>query len=88
MPKEEESFWDAGSFAVITDRTKPAMKWTVNELTGRGKKVHVIGISDEPDTGAPKNISELPTGIESAVIGVTKVNPADIVADLELIGKY
>ncbi|HLB72089.1 MAG: hypothetical protein OIN88_13035 [Candidatus Methanoperedens sp.] len=42
---EQESFWNAQSFAVITDSTKPAMKWTVDELTKKGKKVYVVDMS-------------------------------------------
>jgi hypothetical protein len=39
-----EKFWDAQTFAIITDRTKPAMKWTASELKTRGKKVYLVDI--------------------------------------------
>jgi hypothetical protein len=83
---EQEAFWNAGSFAVITDRTKPAMKWTIDELSKRGKKVYVVDMSGEPDKGTLHDISELPSGLECAVIGVTKTNPADAKQSLEKKG--
>lgn len=27
---DRENFWNAQTFAIITDRTKPAMKWTAS----------------------------------------------------------
>ena len=83
---EQESFWNAESFAVITDSTKPAMKWTVDELTKKGKKVYVVDMSGSPDKDALHNIYDLPSGVENAVIGVTTSNPADVMADLEKKG--
>jgi predicted CoA-binding protein len=83
---EQESFWNAASLAVITDRTKPAMKWTVEELTKRGKKVYVVDMSGEQDKGTLHAISELPPGVDCAVIGVTKTNPADALESLEMKG--
>ena len=80
---EQESFWNAGSLAVITDKSKPAMKWTIDELTKRGKKVYVIDMSDKPDKGTLQNVSELPSGVDCAVIGVTKRDPADAMEILE-----
>lgn len=53
------------------------MKWTIDELTKRGKKVYVIDMSDKPDTGTLNNVSDLPAGVDCAVLGVTKKNPAD-----------
>ncbi len=83
---EQESFWNAESLAVITDRTKPAMKWTIDELTKRGKNVYVIDMSDKPEKGSLQSISQLPSGVDCAVIGVTKTNPADAVEGLEKKG--
>lgn len=83
---EQESFWNAESLAVITDGTKPAMKWTVDELTKRGKKVYVVDMSGKPDKGTLKDISELPPGVDCAVVGVTKTNPADALESLEKKG--
>ena len=34
---EQESFWNDKCFAVITDKTKSAMKLTIDELKSRGK---------------------------------------------------
>ena len=83
---EQESFWNAGSFVVITDKTKPAMKWTIDELNRRGKKVFVVDMSEKPDIGALQDISELLPGVDCAVIGVTRVNPADAMEGLEKKG--
>jgi len=55
---EQESFWNAGSLAVITDKSKP-------------------------DKGTLQNVSELPSGVDCAVIGVTKRDPADAMEILE-----
>ncbi len=80
---EQESFWDAECLAVITDKTKPAMKLTIDELASRGKAVYVVDMSDKPDTGAFQNISELPSGVDCVVIGLTKINPAEIIEDIK-----
>ena len=85
MLREQESFWDAECLAVITDGTKPAMKWTIDESVSRGKKVYIVDIS-EPDKGTFKDISELPSDVEHAVIGVTRKNPAHIMEDMEKKG--
>jgi hypothetical protein len=39
---EQESFCNQECFAVITDKTKPAMKLTIDELASRGKRVYVV----------------------------------------------
>ncbi len=79
---EQESFWDSKSFAVVTDKTKPAMKLTLDELASRGKRVYVIDVSDKPDGGTLHSISELPADVDSAVIGLTKTNPAGAIEAL------
>jgi predicted CoA-binding protein len=84
--QEQESFWDAQSFAVVTDKTKPAMKLTIDELAARGKKVCVVDLSDKPDSETMKSLSELPTGIDCAVIGLTKTNPAGAIEELSKKG--
>lgn len=76
---EREKFWDAETFAIITDRTKPAMKWTALELKNRGKKVYLVDLSEKPDPDSLKDISSLPSGINHAVIGITKTEPADLI---------
>jgi predicted CoA-binding protein len=83
---EQESFWNAGSFAVITDKTKPAMKWTIDELTKRGKKVYVVDMSGKTDKETFHDISEIPPIVDCAVIGVTRTNPADAMEGLEKKG--
>jgi predicted CoA-binding protein len=62
------------------------MKWTIEELTKRGKMVYVVDMSAKPDKGTLQKISELPSGVDSAVIGVTKTNPADAIEGLEKKG--
>jgi hypothetical protein len=42
---EQGSFWGAGSFVEITDKTKPAMKQTIDKPTSLGKRVYVIYVS-------------------------------------------
>lgn len=86
MPSEQESFWDADSYVVITDRTKPAMKWTIHELKRSGKNVHTVDLSEKPEEGALQNVSELPDGIQRAVIGVTRTRPEVVVDELEKKG--
>ena len=86
METEQELFWEANSFAVITDNTKPAMKWAIKELTKRGKKVYSVDVSKKPGEGTLQNVSDLPDGIEKAVIGVTTTQPADILDQLEKHG--
>jgi len=83
---EQESFWDNGSFLVVTDKTKPAMIWTAQELRRRGKKVYVLDLSDRPDEGSITAISGLPTEIDCAVIGVTRRDPADVIEEIMKMG--
>ena len=83
---EQESFWNDKSFAVITDKTKPAMKLTIEELKSRGKKVLVVDLSEKPDEGTLLKISELPLDVDCAVIALTKINPGDIIEELKKKG--
>jgi len=76
---DQESFWNGNRFVVVTDKTKPAMKLTIDELTSRGKKVYVVDMSEKPDAAAFRDVSEIPLGADCAVIGLTKTNPADII---------
>ncbi|VVB69957.1 Uncharacterised protein [uncultured archaeon] len=84
--QEQESFWNAEIFAVITDKTKPAMKLTIDELAARGKAVYVVDMSERPDTKAIGSVSELPLGVDAAVIGLTRINPASVIEDLKKRG--
>jgi hypothetical protein len=34
-----EDFWNAKSFVVVTDHTKPAMKWAISELKNRANRL-------------------------------------------------
>lgn len=77
------NFWDANVFAVITDNTKPAMKWAASELKKRGKKVYVVDLSDKPDPDSLKNVSELPGGLDRAIIGITKSEPGNLIPTLK-----
>lgn len=86
MTSDYESFWDSDNFAVVTDQTKPAMKWTIHELIKRGKNVSTVDISDKPGTGTFRDVSELPDGVQGAVIGVTGKEPSDIIEALEAKG--
>ena len=83
MDTEQKAFWDFSSFAIVTDKSKPAIELTINELKNRGKSVHVIDLSSDPDPETFKDVSEIPDGVETAVIGVTKTEPADIMKSLE-----
>jgi len=83
---EQESFWNDKCFAVITDKTKPAMKLTIDELELRGKRVYVVDLSEKPDEGTFQSISELPKDIDCAVIALTKMNPGDIIEELKKKG--
>lgn len=83
---QQESFWENESFAVVTDKTKPAMKLTIEELTRRGKRVYVVDLSDKPDKESVSSISDLPSNIDCAVIGLTRTNPADAIEELKKKG--
>ncbi|MCC4769638.1 hypothetical protein FXV91_05295 [Methanosarcina sp. DH2] len=78
-----ENFWNANTFAVITDNTKPAMKWAASELKKRGRKVYVVDLSDKPEPGSLKNVSELPGGLDRAIVGITKSEPGDLIPALK-----
>ncbi len=78
-----ENFWNAEAFAIITDKTKPAMKWTASELKKREKYVYLIDLSDSPEPGSLKSVSALPVGIDHVVIGLTKSEPADLLPALK-----
>jgi predicted CoA-binding protein len=80
---EQESFWNGNCFVVVTDKTKPAMLLTIDELVSRGKMVYVVDMSEKPDDSAFRDVSEIPIGADYAVIGLTKINPAEIIEDLK-----
>lgn len=78
-----EKFWDGQTFAIITDHTKPAMKWAISELNDQGKKVYVVDLSEKPDPDSFKAPEALPSGIDRAVIGITKTEPGDLIHSLK-----
>lgn len=81
-----EKFWDAQTFAIITDRTKPAMKWAVSELKKRGKKIYLVDLSEKPDPDSLIGVDALPSDIDRVVIGITKTDPGDIIPLLKKKG--
>ncbi|MEZ5333838.1 MAG: hypothetical protein R2741_00625 [Methanolobus sp.] len=82
MVTKQEEFWERDNFLVITDGTKPAMKWTIDELKKRGKKVIVLDYSDKPLGKSVQDISEVPDSVKNAIIGITKREPARIIEKL------
>lgn len=83
---DREKFWDTQTFAIITDRTKPAMKWAASELKSRGKKVYVVDLSENPDPGSLTDVAALPSGVDRVVIGVTKIEPGNLIPLLKKKG--
>jgi predicted CoA-binding protein len=83
---EQESFWENNSFAMVTDKTKPAMKLTIDELARRGKKVYVVDLSDSPGKDVMRSISDLPSDIDCAVIGLKKENTENAIVELSKKG--
>lgn len=83
---EQESFWDNESFVVVTDRTKPAMKWTIQELEKRGKRVYTVDLSDRAEKGSISRLSDLSSNIDCAIIGITRTDPADAIEEIKKMG--
>ncbi len=82
MVLKQEEFWERDNFLVVTDGTKPAIKWTVDELKKRGKVVNVLDYSDKPVEGSILDISSVPDGVKNVVIGITKKEPARVIEKL------
>ena len=83
---EQESFWENNSFAVVTDKTKPAMKLTIDELVRRGKSVYVVDLSDSPDQGTKQRILDLPSDLDCAIIGLKKERTESAIVELKKMG--
>jgi hypothetical protein len=83
---EQESFWENNSFAVVTDKTKPAMKLTIDELMRRGKTVHVVDLSDSPEQGTTRSILDLPEDLDCAIIGVKQEKTENAIVELNKMG--
>ncbi|NYT19538.1 MAG: hypothetical protein GKC08_04505 [Methanosarcinales archaeon] len=58
------------------------MKWAANELKKRGKTVHYVDLSNRPELDAIKSVGEVPDGVKNAVIGLTTMEPADVMKQL------
>ncbi|MFZ3147648.1 MAG: CoA-binding protein [Methanothrix sp.] len=84
--REQESFWENNSFAIVTDKTKPAMKLTIDELARRGKRVYVVDLSDSPDKETVHCISDLPSYIDCAIVGLKKENTENAIEQLNKKG--
>lgn len=84
--REQDSFWENNSFAIITDKTKPAMKLTIDELTRRGKRVYVVDLSDSPEKETMRLISDLPSYVDCAIIGLKKENTENAIIELNKKG--
>ena len=82
MVTKQEEFWERDNFLVITDGTKPAIKWTIGELKNRGKTVNVLDLSEKPIEGSIKDMSSVPDTVENVIIGITKSEPARIIEKL------
>lgn len=82
MTSGAESFWEGKNYLIVTDRSKPAIKLTIDELKNRGMSVQVMDIKginkDEINTG----LESLSLPVEKVVIGITAVEPADIINSL------
>jgi len=83
---EQESFWENNSFVILTDKTKPAMKFTIDELARRGKRVYVVDLSDRPDENLMRSISEIPLKIDCAVIGLKREKTENAIVELNKKG--
>ena len=83
---EQESFWENNSFAILTDKSKPAMKLTIDELARRGKRVYVVDLSDSPDSETMRSISDLPSDVDCAIIGLKKENTENAIVELKKRG--
>ncbi len=83
---EQESFWENSSYAIVTDKTKPAMKLTIDELARREKRVYVVDLSDVPDKGMICCISDLPYDLDCAIIGLKKENMENAIVELKKRG--
>lgn len=82
MGMDYSEFWNADEYVVVNDKTKPAIRWAADELKKHGKTVHYVDLSNRPDLDAIKSVGEVPDGIENAVIGLTTMEPADVMKEL------
>ncbi len=76
---ETEDFWKYNSYLVVTDNTKPAMKWTIEELNKRGKKVFKIDLSAASLPEKRALIENIPPAVDAGISGVTTIETSLIV---------
>lgn len=76
---DAESFWEGKSYLIVTDGSKLAIKLTIEELKKKGMPVQVLDIKgmDTDETNAALKALSLP--VEKVVIGITAMEPADII---------
>lgn len=86
MVTKQEEYWEKDNFVVVTDGTKPAMKWTIDELKKRDRNVQVVDLSDKPAPDALTDVAQVPKGMRNAIIGVTKTEPARHIEKLAAMG--
>lgn len=79
MTSDAESFWEGNNYLVVTDRSKPAIKLTIEELKKRGMSVQVMDIKGMGTDKINAGLESLSLPVEKAVIGITAVEPADII---------
>lgn len=82
MVTKQEEFWERDNFLVITDGTKPAIRWTIDELKKRGKAITVLDLSEKPVAGSVKDIGSVPDTVKNVIIGLTKSEPARLIEKL------
>jgi len=74
-----ESFWEGNSYLIVTDRSKPAIKLTIDELKKRGLSVQALDIKDLGASQVRAALEALSLPVEKVVIGITAMEPADII---------
>ncbi|MDG6244070.1 MAG: hypothetical protein QCH31_06720 [Methanolobus sp.] len=82
MAMKQEEFWERDNFLIVTDGTKPAIKWTIDELRKRGKNIHVLDYSEKPAEGSIQDIPSVPAGVRNVIIGITKKDPSGVIREL------
>lgn len=82
MVAKQEEFWERDNFLVITDGTKPAIKWTIDELRKRSKAISVLDLSDKPMEGSVSDIDSVPDTVKNVIIGITRTEPARVIEKL------
>lgn len=82
MSSNEESFWEGKDYLIVTDRSKPAIKLTIDELKKRGMSLQVMDIKGMDKDRINSSLASLSLPVEKVVIGITAVEPADIISYL------